>query len=202
VTIPQWLKDELAVAHPRIEIAWMPYGDRKVFVLPVVGDAFWRLQVTKSAAWKTGMPFARGTVLYKRHITAGTDPKWKVYGPHVYVPDTNCVTDARWVVFQKNVRTGAVIKLFDVVEDDGSPMPLDRRVLLGIQLRDGRHGAHDRAIKDVEEAPQKAEDSKLAEVHEAGVELFRRVHHDIKKAVSDHAVEPDPADDEVVVENA
>lgn len=186
-TLPEWLRLELSVAHPGITLKWLPWGDRKVFVLPLTGDAFWRIRSPKL-----------NVVLYRRHITHGTALKWQLH-QQTYIPDAECVTDGRWVVFQENHVTKDCVKLFDVVNDDGSYHPLDRRVLAAIQVRDGRHGAHDKAIKSVEAQPQIADKLSMARFEDATGDTFRRIHHDVKRAATDHAgVTPDPLEDGIV----
>lgn len=186
MTIPDWLKAEL-VAHPSIEVRWIDYGPRKVFVLPLVGDAFYRMPVRKL-----------NTILYRRYITAGSPLKWKLH-PLTYIPDPECVTDGRWVVFQTEKDTGAIWKLFDVVHDDGSFHPLDRRVLEAIQRRDGVKDAHEKAIKDVEEVvPEAAEKSAYEDYENKSYDLFGQIYHDVKRVAVDHAcIEPDPTEDDI-----
>jgi hypothetical protein len=169
--VPQWLQLELLANHPGVEVRWMDYGPRKTFVIPVYGDAFYRL-VTKKLGSET--------VMYRRHITAMTDLKWKLH-PLTYLPDTEHAPTGRWVVFQTNVATGELLKMFDVVLDDGSLHPLDRRVLDGILARDGKYGAHDRALADVEAAPDVAEGIAIANFEEQASDVFERIHFEVSK---------------------
>jgi len=193
-TVPQWLLDELALSHPGIEIKWTRYPDkRKTFVLPVYGDAFHRM-----TSWRVGgVP----VVMHRRHITPTSDTKWQLH-PRTYLPQSDEVPDGRFVVFQTNVKTGELIKLFDVVYDDGRPHPLDRRVLAGINVRDGKHGAHDKAIADVEAAPDVAQAEADHAFEESVGDLFLRIHHDVMKETTGGANLPhDPAENEVIIEN-
>lgn len=186
-TLPEWLRLELAAAHPGITIKYLPWGDRKVFVLPLHGDAFWRIRNRKL-----------GVVLYRRHITHGTSLKWQLH-QQTYIPDPECVTDGRWVVFQENHATKDCVKLFDVINDDGSFHPLDRRVLAAIQVRDGAHGAHDKAIESVEGQEHQADARRFKQFEESTGDMFSRIYHDVKKAATDHAcVTPDPLENGVI----
>lgn len=182
--VPGWLKAELAANHPGIEIRWMPYGERKEFVLPLVGDAFHRMPARK----------LNNTVMYRRYITPDSPPKWRLH-PLTYFPESDKVTTGRFVVFQTNAVRGEVVKLFDCVNDDGSLHPLDRRVVEAIQRRDGKFGAQEKAIADVEAAPERGGDVAGYNLTEATGDLFERIHHDVLKHASENACVP-PEDDE------
>lgn len=191
MVVPDWMRLELQLNHPGITIKWLPWGERKVFVLPITGDAFYRMPAKK----------LNGAVMYRRYLTAGTALRWQLH-PQTYFPDAECVTHARWVVFQENKETGETVKLFDVVNDDGSFHPLDMRVIEAIQRRDGKFGAHDKALADVEAIPQLAETAALANLEEVTDDLFHRIAYDVKKATTDTAnVKEDPEEDQILVWN-
>lgn len=154
---PAWLERELDLAGVRLEL--MPYQRGTDYIVPVQGYKFWRTERDGKMSLGKWRSFGRTVVTWQYD---GDHPE---HGSQPFEPASNQLTRDRWVILQPVLDTGGEERVFDVIADDGSWLPLDGSLLMLLAMCKDRWDE----LEAEKEAQRRAVDKRIATTAEDGM---------------------------------